>query len=691
MVKLLRLTSEDNCNFNVNMDSDLIVGENAQIAVKNLTFQDNFETLTTNRSQLAVTYESQRGPSVSELPTKTYTLSTVGEFFTDMDVGMNKTLKVVLNSQGPTAAAQGFCGQYQIDRGDFRSIKFRLSPVICPVVTHFLQTPDPNDFSINKNLMTINQTAAGTDTLYVAYDETVPVNDLEAVDMCLIYQVLGGAATNLRTNFISPRNPSVRWCQGSALLSCRIQDLQTNGGAADTNGFEIGLTTTPSFGFRGETILDSKVMFSIRVQRPTDDYKFIVPDATTFEPVSPLAYSTATGIAPSTPSTNPAENDVLIISREMNHVTNKLRIVGRIYRNGLVAREIFQYIIPDGKEEVSLFPYICMFGSGTDAVAGQLSAAFDPWKIEEYRDDAYFSLLHPEFGNKFCGVSCFDTVGLTIPGGGYINLTTGNDWTQNPGGAIERFDTLDLGFVATYRRTQVGTALVQWWEAVGATNWNLYNTKPVVGQAPDNTATIVPATGVITIGASTFTPTALPTVAPAIPDIGESGLPALDERWYSGQLGLTANSNADIPVNILEFMGFDETGGDGGIRGIPFIINTTSVPYGYNLVPEGVFQTSISDNYVVVIDSQKVVSYDCSETNESNSDVVGRRANILATIPANNNDGLLEFSENEVQYIDMDNQGSKSITNLRLRVLDKSLQSINTTGMSVMTLLIKDN
>ena len=51
MVKLLRLTSnkdddfdgaQDGLVFNVNMDDDLIVSPNAQIALKNLTFETDF-------------------------------------------------------------------------------------------------------------------------------------------------------------------------------------------------------------------------------------------------------------------------------------------------------------------------------------------------------------------------------------------------------------------------------------------------------------------------------------------------------------------------------------------------------------------------------------------------------------------------------------------------------------------------
>ena len=81
--------------------------------------------------------------------------------------------------------------------------------------------------------------------------------------------------------------------------------------------------------------------------------------------------------------------------------------------------------------------------------------------------------------------------------GDYLDLPLGNDWTQAPTPATERFDTTNLGDIATYRRTQVGSALEQWWEATSDTDWNLYNTgPPVAGQTRDNTATANLVTGV---------------------------------------------------------------------------------------------------------------------------------------------------------------------------------------------------
>lgn len=103
-------------------------------------------------------------------------------------------------------------------------------------------------------------------------------------------------------------------------------------------------------------------------------------------------------------------------------------------------------------------------------------------------------------------------------GGGYIDLTTGNNWIQTGTGTQEIYSEDDLGDIAQYKRSQVGTpGLEQWWQAVGTTNWNIYNTKPVLGSVVD--ATAVYATNVLTItpsggGTATFTATGTPTIKP---------------------------------------------------------------------------------------------------------------------------------------------------------------------------------
>ena len=66
----------------------------------------------------------------------------------------------------------------------------------------------------------------------------------------------------------------------------------------------------------------------------------------------------------------------------------------------------------------------------------------------------------------------------------------------------------------------------------------------------------------------------------------------------------------------------------------------------------------------------------------------GRRLNILATIPKNDNSGFLEYEPNELTYIDFDLSQNQVLKNLELRVLNKNLDPLTTFGLSIMTLLI---
>jgi hypothetical protein len=116
----------------------------------------------------------------------------------------------------------------------------------------------------------------------------------------------------------------------------------------------------------------------------------------------------------------------------------------------------------------------------------------------------------------------------------------------------------------------------------------------------------------------------------------------------------------------------------------------------FNLIPNGDSFLTNSDNYVVMLDSTPLKSYDASKFNyadktniSSNRSNRGRKLNILATIPVNNNAGIVEYDSNELVFIDIDNQFQQTLKNIRLRVLDKNLDEIQTVGTAVMTLLIK--
>lgn len=82
----------------------------------------------------------------------------------------------------------------------------------------------------------------------------------------------------------------------------------------------------------------------------------------------------------------------------------------------------------------------------------------------------------------------------------HLNLVSGSPWIQSGTGTQENFDTTNLGDIATYRRTQVGSTVEQWWETTSSTGWNIYfNGPPTSTDTADALATADLTTGVITI------------------------------------------------------------------------------------------------------------------------------------------------------------------------------------------------
>tara|TARA_R110000803_G_scaffold42235_1_gene90706 strand:- start:4668 stop:6491 length:1824 start_codon:yes stop_codon:yes gene_type:complete len=173
---------------------------------------------------------------------------------------------------------------------------------------------------------------------------------------------------------------------------------------------------------------------------------------------------------------------------------------------------------------------------------------------------------------------------------------------------------------------------------------------------------------------------------------------------------LAESSIIQIPKKVASFMGWSDNYIAAHLStpgGQPFLKFKAPDTYIYvefylqfNLIPDSISSLTQSDNFVVILDSNPLLSYDASQFSYDDNDsqpttnynqMKGRRLNILATIPVNDNNGVVEFDSNELVYIDFDNKYPQEIKNLRLRVLNKNLEPILTNGKAVMTLLIKNN
>ena len=113
-------------------------------------------------------------------------------------------------------------------------------------------------------------------------------------------------------------------------------------------------------------------------------------------------------------------------------------------------------------------------------------------------------------------------------------------------------------------------------------------------------------------------------------------------------------------------------------------------PLGFVLIPDGLAMITNSDSYVIELLSERVESFDASIDSGRNSGVKrGGRKNIIAVIPVNDSMGVVEYQAHNDIFIDFDNAQPITMANIRIRILDKNLDPITTTGISVITLLLK--
>lgn len=608
MVKLIRLTSEDDCKFNANMDSDIVVGENAQIAVKNLTFETIFQTLSITGTDRVVSFNFDSNAygitHDEELKLVDYTSANYDDFFEDLEGTLNSTCSLgsaaLGGIPGDTAPMNNYMQFHITADEEKKKIQFRLTPMLHPLLetrafNYEYAASDPNSGYDRTNLIFTSQPAGYSDVQAVppavttagvwlrAYNQAGP--DYEAIDYGIVQREEGTRST-LLNRYIHPA-VGVEWCKGNAVWWCRVHLLTSASGNKDAHGFAIGLSKTQIPG--DPELANSHRDYEIRIHDTSHNVFYI--DPTTANTLTDGGVGTFKVTA-----TNEDQNDIMMIRKDRN-IIKGLYITGD---GGGTTTELFSYTIPASEKNIPLYPYAYWCGAGDEDQMGQPSMTLDPFIIDTTTPNGYLDFMKPGDGDV------------------YGDFTPGEPDSDG------------------YERASA---------------------------------------------------------------VLETQLPQLDPDYWKGILVNPSQvTDVSIAKDILRFMGFSGPKYNGSGRHTfnpPFNSGEFGGTFGFELIPENIFQITNSDNYVVVIDSLPVLSYDGSFTqgllaNNTTVAKTGRRYNILATIPVNDNSGFVQFDSNEVVYIDLDNSFKQNISNLRLRVLDKSLNQINTQGISVMTLLLKD-
>jgi hypothetical protein len=174
-------------------------------------------------------------------------------------------------------------------------------------------------------------------------------------------------------------------------------------------------------------------------------------------------------------------------------------------------------------------------------------------------------------------------------------------------------------------------------------------------------------------------------------------VPILDNTIYNNPGGVTSSVTLHNTIwRVLGFVGgqFTDLNTSTTVLVQPFG-NSGTFPFGFRIIGNGVAPHLEGNNLVVILDSNGLESYDASKNstgdpNDLKSSKIGKRMNILCTLPyeANLTDPKISFEPNQLNFIDFDNAYPQTLRNLRLRVVDKFLTPLTTTGRSVMTLLL---
>ena len=608
MVKLLRLTTENNCEFAADLDAGIEVSEKSSIAVQNLTFETNYQVIDVDNSnnEVEVTWDTVAG-GIGTLPVNgfikptNYTRQTIDTLPETVVAALNQTQEV---DQSQTIDLNRNYAEFGLDVSrndtDKLAINYKLSPL-----TGLFHNNDGADRRTQANGTDLFGVTKG-DAASGGLVDSVTINDINTDGGIVLgncFQTLAiNAATSELKHFVFPSHSCGEFSRGAGVFFCSIANLVDNAGASATNGFGIGLSFTDlqqNIFADGQDRMDNLDRdFEIRCKKVLDPFTFHTPEFPGVEQTSvQQPFQVDIVVTP-----NQAQHDLMMIERRGG------TIIGSICNlsGGNQGQKIplFEYDMSPAEMEKPLFPYIYFCGIGTQAICGH--PVFTPHVIDED------NLAYERTGQR---------QDLIIPGSGAP--------TRN-------------AFQLYVETNTVYTSVLA----------NILN----------------------------------------------------DEQFVNNVYSTAQRMEIKIDSEIAKVLGYDVTPGDqfkifnnNGANNTR-IRTTNKNVCGYDLIANNLVQATNSDNYSVIIDSNPVMSYDASKFDYVVSGVVlpkdthkrGRQLNILATLPVNDTSGIVEFSANELVYIDLDNRFPQVLKNIRVRVLNKDFKPIETLGQSVLTLLIKD-
>ena len=683
-MKLIRLATDNDGVFQSSFQNDMIISPKSQMALLNLTFKSEYDVLNVNSSNSKVTVKTDSTVATSEgtldLNEAIYTEADYNSFLRDLEFTMNAA--IADDDQINCMSSQWNIRDYE----GRKRLEYRYAPFFNPLNMKVGGTgSELSLMSFNPNRITLTYPLPNKNhTIFRKIDGIPNPNTEDTSD-----------------NLLS----SAKLCSGNGIMLARSFLNLTNGNASIyDNGFGIGLSrkNLAATQSAGTVIAYDDRNYEVRVNRPTENWYYTNKDDNIVEIDSGIIPQNLGGTG------GPLENRDTAFFKRFGG-TLEVGVLQEI--GGVGVKQVF-FTVELGDEEPDLYPYIFINGAAGFQHIDLFNYSIDPWVNQSFSENATNDIAN---GWSVTGLNSdqasFNAYSngldeaIVAPGvlfsstGGYLNLPEGGNWIQSGTGTTENYDEINVdGSIAQYRRTQVGApGLDQWWEANGQTAWKVYNNKPLIGgvNTPDFTATIDLATGIITIGTTTFTPAVVPTLTGQVPLF-----PLPNPTNWEDNLVCELTLHKDI----WKFLGFTAFGGDNYLQSdIPIGLSAQRAEqkcWSWRLA-ENQFRIQQSDNFIVTSESVALDSHDASRVhyvdqpvgtyNNPASDKMGRRKNILITIPVNNNtSGLVEYEASTPIFIDINNATELNLKNLNFRILNKDFKPIQQSSeTAIMTVLIK--
>jgi hypothetical protein len=371
MVKLIRLTSNDDGIFKSNFDSNIIIDANSSIALHNLTFESDYSVYSTNNSNNKVDTNldtTQFMTNYGYMENKIYFASNYLELLEDLQGALNASLKI--NRANP--ADGDIYSSYRVILNNTGKVQILYQYCSMSLMFHFnldVKVGDNDDAKRDRDggvqlLMYINDDNGDP---YLTYKSVMAdENDIRFNIGNITSAVVDNTDTYLK--FVANALPEAHFSNGSGMFTTYLQSLVDHAGTSAEHGYGMGLSYTDiSLLENGIELPNDARDYEIIVEKTTDFYKYRSPEFPNLTMTS--------GFTPLNFTLGFAQNgDVLIFERSGGFI--KASVWNRSVVGGLV-QVLFNYEIPVANRNKPLFPYIYVKGGSANCTVGRPCLTFD--------------------------------------------------------------------------------------------------------------------------------------------------------------------------------------------------------------------------------------------------------------------------------------------------------------------------